>query len=53
MNRFDELLMLYADGRLDARGRAELAALVDSDPDCLEAFIAVVSELRIQRLQRI
>lgn len=53
MDRFEELLADYIDGTLDARSRAELAALVDSDPDCLEAFIDVVSDLRIRRLQRI
>jgi hypothetical protein len=50
MNRFDELLALYIEGRLDARGRAELAALVDADPDCLDLFVEVVSEQRIRRL---
>jgi anti-sigma factor RsiW len=53
MDRFDDLLNDYLDGTLDARGRAELAALVDADPDCLDAFVEVVSEQRIRRLQRI
>lgn len=52
MDRFEQLLEDYADGTLDARGRAELALMVDSDPGCLEAFIDVVSNLRIRRLQR-
>ncbi len=53
MDRFEELLADYALGTLDARGRAELAALVDSDPDCLDAFIDLVSDLRIRALQRV
>ena len=50
MDRFEELLNDYRAGALDAEGRAELAALIESDPDCLEAFIDAVSEQRIRRL---
>jgi len=52
MDRFEELLADDANGSLDARGRAELADLVDADPDCLESFIALVIDLRIRRLLR-
>jgi len=50
MDRFDELLADYRDGVLDAQGRAELALYVDRDPDCRDAFVDVVSEVRIRRL---
>jgi len=50
MDRFGELLAEYRDGRLDAAGRAELGCWIDLDPACLEAFIELVSELRIRRL---
>jgi hypothetical protein len=51
MDRFDELLSNYGDGTLDAEGRAELGTLIDIDPDCLEAFLDAVSDLRIRRLE--
>ena len=51
MNRFDELLSGYLDGSLDAGGRSELGSLIESDPDCLEAFLEAVSERRIRRLE--
>ena len=50
MDRFGELLADYREGALDAEGRAELALYVDSDQDCLEAFVDAVSEMRIRRL---
>ncbi len=51
MDRFDELLLGYVDGTLGAVGRAELGSLIEADPDCLEAFLAAVSDLRIRRLE--
>jgi len=51
MLRFEELLAAYTLGCLDADGRAELADYVDSVPECLDAFVDVVSELRIRRLE--
>jgi len=51
MNRFDELLSSYLEGSLDADGRAELGSLIEADPDCLEAFLDAVRQLRIRRLE--
>lgn len=50
MGRFDDLLARYQEGRLSARERAELAEYVDRDPECLDAFLEVVSEQRIRRI---
>jgi hypothetical protein len=50
VDRFHELLAHYRDGRLDAAGRAELGWWIEVDPACLEAFIDLVSDLRIRRL---
>jgi hypothetical protein len=51
MERFNQLLSLYEDEALDPAGRAELAACIDADPYCLEAFLDAVSEQRIRRLE--
>jgi len=51
MDRFDELLSKYLDGSLDAEDRRELGSRIEADPDCLEAFLDAVSELRIRRLE--
>jgi hypothetical protein len=51
MDRFKELLFEYREGCLGSDGRAELAVYVDGDPDCLDAFVDAVSELRILRLE--
>lgn len=51
MTRFLELLFAYREGCLDPEGRGELAVYLDGDPDCLDAFVDVVSELRIRRLE--
>ena len=51
MERFDDLLASYGDGTLDAEGRAELGSLIETDPDCLEAFLDAVRDLRIRRLE--
>lgn len=50
MDRFEELLLRYQAGLLDAEGRDELGDLIEADPACLEAFVDVVSEQRIRRL---
>jgi hypothetical protein len=50
VDRFQELLAHYQDGCLDAAGRAELGWWIEVDPACLEAFIDLVSDLRIRRL---
>jgi hypothetical protein len=51
MNRFDDLLTDYLDGGLDADGRAELGSLIESDAECLEAFLDAVSRQRIRRME--
>jgi len=51
MDRFEELLAEYRDGILDVDGRAELALYLDGDPLCRDAFVELVSELRIRRLE--
>ncbi len=50
MDRFEVLLADYRDGVLDADGRAELAFYVDSDSECRDAFVDLVSQQRIRRL---
>ena len=50
MGRFEDLLSRYREGCLSARERAELAEYVDRDPECLDAFLEVVSEQRIRRI---
>ncbi|MBV8880140.1 MAG: hypothetical protein JO332_09270 [Planctomycetaceae bacterium] len=52
MDRFEELLSDYQDGRLDPEGRRELGLLIDRDPVRLEAFLDAVREQRILRLER-
>jgi len=51
MDRFKDLLLEYREGCLDSEGRAELAVYLDSNPDCLDAFVELVSQLRIRRLE--
>ncbi|HZE97261.1 MAG TPA: hypothetical protein VE981_09550 [Planctomycetota bacterium] len=50
MDRFDDLLSDYMDGVLDAAGRAELGAVIESDPARLDAFLDAVSGQRIRRI---
>jgi hypothetical protein len=47
MDRYEELLSEYLDGSLDAAGKTELAALVESDPERLRELVDLVREGRI------